>query len=169
MACSQSSLRKARWRKCQSFIETLDSSNLVPTVSSHELFKQLPSSTLKVKIIDAHKTGEGYKIAKYFVIVIKKWQLRGTEGVKLRPDQENFQRELIRGLKENQIERGGLTAKDLQEDLSGFGSAGALFNCEATPAQIWTSWKSHWKNLSCILTTKFSVKSLQTSLKHSEN
>ena len=52
--------------------------------------KQLPS-TLKMKIIEAHKAGEGYKkIAKHFEVaissvcnVIKKWQLTGMVEDKL--------------------------------------------------------------------------------------
>lgn len=55
-------------------------------------YKQL-SSALKTKIIEAYKTGEGYKkLAKRFQLavssvrnVVKKWQLTGTVEVKMRP------------------------------------------------------------------------------------
>ncbi|KAJ8353635.1 hypothetical protein SKAU_G00212020 [Synaphobranchus kaupii] len=91
--------------------------------------KQLPS-TLKIKIIDAHKAGEGYKkMAKCIQVavssvrnIIKKWQLTGSVEVKLRSGRprklsERTTRRIVR--KANQNPR--LTAKDLQEDLAGFG------------------------------------------------
>lgn len=68
-----------------------NSSNLAPTISTMGSSKQL-ARTLKLRIVDAHKAGEGYKkIAKRYQMpissvrnVIKKWQSSGTVEVKAR-------------------------------------------------------------------------------------
>lgn len=103
--------------------------------------KQLPS-TLKIKINDAHKAGEGYKkIAKRFQVavssvrnVIKKWQLTGTVEVKLRSGRprklsERTARRIAR--KANQNPR--LTAKDLQEDLA---DSGVVVHCSTVQRHL---------------------------------
>ena len=81
MACSQSSLGKAKCCKFQSFINTVTPKTLSEQSEVMDSSKQLPS-TLKIKIIDAQKAGEGYKqTEKHFQEavssvgnVIKKWQ-----------------------------------------------------------------------------------------------
>uniref|UniRef100_A0A3Q3KMZ5 Tc1-like transposase DDE domain-containing protein n=1 Tax=Monopterus albus TaxID=43700 RepID=A0A3Q3KMZ5_MONAL len=91
--------------------------------------KQL-CKTLKMKVIDAHNAGEGYKkIAKRCQLavstvrnVIKRWQIRGTVEVKMRSGRprklsDRTARMLVRKTNQNPH----LTAKNLQEDLADSG------------------------------------------------
>lgn len=106
-----------------------DSSDLAPTISTMGSSKQL-SRKLKLKIVDAHKAGEGYKkIAKRFQMpissvrnVIKKWQSSGTVEVKARSGRprkisDRTARRIVRKASQNPR----LTARSLQKDLADTG------------------------------------------------
>ncbi|XP_062914937.1 uncharacterized protein LOC134351933 [Mobula hypostoma] len=84
--------------------------------------KQLPSA-LKIKMIDAHKAGEGYKkIAKRFQVavssvrnVIKKWQFTGTVEVKLRSGRpRKFSERTVRRIARKANHNPHFTAVDLR-------------------------------------------------------
>ena len=93
--------------------------------------KKMPS-TLKTKINDTHKAGEGYKkVAKLFQVVIpsvcnqiRKRQSTGTKEVKLRSGRQRklSERATCRFARKE-------TAKDLQEDLADSGEKIEVFGC----------------------------------------
>lgn len=62
-------------------------------------------------------------------------------------DLEKYQRELLVGLLEKQIKT-PIYCKKHPGRFSRHWSCGTLFNCSATPAQIWSSWKNHQKKTS---------------------
>lgn len=106
-----------------------DSSDLAPTISTMGSSKQL-SRKLKLKIVAAHKVGEGYKkIAKHFQMsissvrnVIKKWQSSGTVEVKARSGRpRKISDRTARRIVRKAIQNPRLTARSLQKDVADTG------------------------------------------------
>ncbi|CAJ0944969.1 unnamed protein product [Ranitomeya imitator] len=103
--------------------------------------KQMPR-TLKIKIVEAHKAGAGYKkIAKRFQValssvrhLIKKWQLPGSVEVKIRSGRPS--KILVRAVRRIAREANKnphLTAKDLQKDLA---DSGVVVHCSTVQKQL---------------------------------
>uniref|UniRef100_A0A8C5DSB5 Transposase n=1 Tax=Gouania willdenowi TaxID=441366 RepID=A0A8C5DSB5_GOUWI len=127
--CQQLSLGSASWCQFEGFLNTATPQTLYKHSATMGSSKKL-CKTEKIKVIDAHNAGEGYKkIAKRFQLavstvrgIIKRWQVRGTVEVKKRSGRprklsERTARSLVRKVNQNPH----LTSKDLQEDLADSG------------------------------------------------
>ena len=171
-ACQQLSLGNVSWCQFQSFTNTLTLQTLCEHSATMGSSKQL-CKTLKMKVIDAHNAGEGYKkIAKRCQLavstvqnVIKRWQFRGTVEVKMRSGRprklwERTARMLVRKANQNPH----LTAKNLQEDLA---DSGVVVHC-STVQRCCTNKtfmeESVEENLTCILIIKSNVRSMQRNI-----
>lgn len=137
--------------------------------------KQLLSALI-MEMIDAHKAGKGdKKIAEEvfqvsmssFLNVIKKWQLPGAFEVMIRSERP---RKTATRVTRTETQNPHLTVEELQEGMPDSWSwfIVELFSNTCTKMDFME--ESSEENLSCVLTTKFSIRSLQnniwTSLMH---
>ena len=130
-----------------------DSFDLAPTISTMGSSKQL-SRKLKLKIVDAHKAGEGYKKrAKRFQMpissvrnVIKKWQSSGIVEVKARSGRKNIRQNSSQDCEKSKS-KPTFDCTIPPERSGRHWSFGTLFHYKEILVQI-SSWKSHQKETS---------------------